>query len=220
MIHRTLLRFALRAVTRLRGFHRAFALQPALALTAAAFSCGLLLLAGCSSTRQIETSPPQTIDAAEQEDDRPTTQQARLTVSLEQGETALPDDIERFEFRIAEVRLHETGGGWIRLPSDVHHFTLPLPQRSRRVVLDTQIAPAAYDSVALTFDRLFARFSENAGAPLTAAAGDEPLRLALNLSTSLDTRSAVTFQFEPGASLRRAPDCRWFFVPTLRAVVE
>lgn len=196
-----------------------FSSQPARSRAAAAFSCALLLLAGCSSTRQIETSPPQTIDAAEPEDDQPATQQARFTVSIEQGETALPDDIERFEFRIAEVRLHETDGGWIRLPSEVHQFTLPLPRRGRRVVLDAQIAPADYDSVALTFDRLFARFSENAGAPLTAA-DDEPLRLALDLSISLDAPSALNLQFEPGASLRRAPDCRWFFVPVLRAVVE
>ena len=206
--YRTVARTAQRAAAPLRGLFRL-----------AALSCGLLLLAGCSSTRQIETSPPQTIDTADQTDDRPAAQQARFTVSIEQGETGLPDDIERFEFRIAEVRLHEAGGGWIRLPSDVHHFTLPMSRRGRRVVLDTQIAPAAYDSVAVTFDQLFARFSENAGAPLTAA-GDEPLRLALDLSASLEDPSSLSLQFEPGASLRRAPNCRWFFVPVLRAVIE
>lgn len=173
---------------------------------------------GCSSTQQIEASRPQTIDQTGRED-QPPVRQARLIVALEQGATALPEDIEQFEFRISEVHLHEEGGDWIRLPSDVHQFALPLHRNARRIVLDTGVEPAAYDSVALRFDNVFARFSANAGAPLTTAA-DEPLRLALNLGTSLDAAAAITLQFEAGASLRRAPDCRWFFVPVVQAQVE
>ena len=192
-----------------------FARRPELH-TIALLAC--ILIAGCSSTREIETSPPQTIDSADGES-QPPTRQARLAVVMGQGETSLPEDIERFEFRISEVRLHRKDGDWVRLPSDEHQFALPLHRNARRTVLDAQVAPAGYDSVAISFDHLFARFSENAGAPLTAAEG-EPLRLALDLETSLEAQSVMTLQFEPGASLRRAPDCRWFFIPVVRAGVE
>lgn len=180
-------------------------------------ACVLVLASGCSSTRQIETSRPQTIDPADRTGE-PASGQARLVVVMEQGDTSLPDEIDRFEFRIAEVRLHEAGGSWIRLPSETHQFTLPIARRARRTVLNTRVTPARYDSVALSFDQLFARFGENAGARLTA--GDEPLRLALDFTTSLETNATIRLRFEPGASLRRAPDCRWFFVPVVQTSVE
>lgn len=177
----------------------------------------LLLAGGCSSTRQIETSPPRTIDASGH--DTSASRQARLIIAMQEGETSLPDDVDRFEFRIGEIRLHQKGGNWIRLPADVNQVTLPLHRDARRTLLDGRVAPAEYDSVALSFDHLFARFGPNAGAPLTAAEG-EPLRLALDITTSLDEPTFVMLQFEPGASLRRSPDCKWFFIPVVMPSVS
>lgn len=175
---------------------------------------GILIAAGgCSSTTQIETSAPKTIDA-DLSDEQPSSRQALLSITLEQGATSLPEDIERFEFRISEVRLHRTDGEWIRLPSEAHQFALPLRKGARRTVLDARVAPARYDSVGLVFGGLFARFGANAGAPLTATES-EPLRLAINLETSLESATALSLQFVPDASLRRGPDCRWFFTPVL-----
>lgn len=180
---------------------------------------GLLIPAvGCSSTTEIETSRPTTVDTDVLEEP-PASRQARLTITLEQGATSLPKDIERFEFRISEVRLHREDGEWIRLPSESHQFALPLRQGARRIVLNARVAPARYDSVGLVFGDVFARFGANAGAPLTASES-EPLRLAIELETSLESASALSFQFEPGASLRRGPECRWFFAPVLRPKIS
>jgi hypothetical protein len=174
---------------------------------------------GCSSTQEIETSrprAPETIATA----DGQSTRQAHLTVSLEIGESPLPEDIEGFVFRISEVHVHSADGEWIRLPSDMHQFEISQGQGdARRSVLDTTLPPAPYDSVAIGFDSVFARFNANAGAPLVTA-NAEPLRMAVEMTPSLETATALAFVFEPEASLRRSPDCRWFFVPVIRTEVR
>ncbi len=89
----------------------------------------------------------------------------------------------------------------------------------RRTVLDTRVDPTAYDSVALSLDQVFVQFDANSGAPLTIA-DDEPLRFALHMHPLLESPTVMQLRFEPGASLRRAPDCRWFFVPVVVAEVQ
>lgn len=170
---------------------------------------------GCSSTEEIETSRPRTPEGSTSEE-TPADRQAQLVVTLAQGESALPDDIERLEFRISEVRVHRADGEWVRLPSDMRQFTMSQRQSEpRRTVIETSVPPAEYDSVAFAFNSIFATFNANAGAPLTAP-DDAPLRMALKLNPSLEDRTVLALLFEPGASLRRSPDCRWFFVPVIR----
>lgn len=181
---------------------------------------GLLLLAvGCSSTREIETSPPRS-PSEPVSDETSETQDARLTIVHEPGETTLPDEIEELHFRISEIQIRSTEGTWIRLISDMPRVEIRGAGRGpRRTVLDTRVAPSEYDSVALSFDQIFARFDTNAGAPLTVAKG-EPLRFELHMNPTVDAPTTLIVRLEAGATLRRTPDCRWFFVPVVRAEIK
>ena len=173
---------------------------------------------GCSSTQEIETSRPRAPETVATADGQ-STRQARLSVTLEIGESPLPDDIEGLVFRISEVHVHSADGEWIRLPSDMRQLEIDQGLGdAQRSVLDTTLPPAAYDSVAIAFDSIFARFNANAGAPLITA-NAAPLRMALEMNPSLETATVLAFVFEPEASLRRSPDCRWFFVPVIQTAV-
>jgi hypothetical protein len=146
--------------------------------------------------------------------------QARIAFSLEKGASVLHEDIDALEFRISEVQVHLVDGAWIRLPSDMIPFEISQGfDDMARSVLNTTVTPAAYDSVAVAFDGIYARFNANAGAPLTAASA-EPLRMALALNPSRESTTTVVLAFEPEASLRRSSDCRWFFLPVIRTDVR
>lgn len=172
----------------------------------------LVLSAGCSSTREVETSRPRAYQGAT-ETENATPRQARLSVFLAEGETELPDGVSTLRFRVAEVRLHERDGDWIRLPSDASQIELVRGRSMpRKLVLDTRVPPSRYDSLAIALDGVFVRFNENAGAPLTTAK-DAPQRFAFSFEPELESQTALTLMLESGASLTRSPDCRWFFVP-------
>lgn len=178
----------------------------------------LLGLAGCASTQEIETSPPQPRTGSP--DEGAAAQEAPLAIVMRTGETALPADISLLRIRVTEVRLRRSNGQWIRLPSD----TVPIEvmdeaQGVRRTLLETRVAPAAYDSLSIAFADVFVRFGANAGGSLTTAS-DAPQRLALELEPSLGAFTRLVLTLEPGASLSRSPDCRWFFVPVLLTDVE
>lgn len=179
----------------------------------------MAVFGGCTSTQEIETSRPRTPETTATADGQ-AARQARLAISLEIGESRLPEDIEEFEFRISEVHVHSENGDWIRLPSDMNQFEISQRRGGlERSVLDATLPPASYDSVAIGFDSIFARFNANAGAPLVTAK-NEPLRMALEMNPSLETATALVLIFEPEASIRRSPDCRWFFVPVMRTEVR
>ncbi|MEX1055679.1 MAG: hypothetical protein WED81_06590 [Rhodothermales bacterium] len=178
-----------------------------------------LLFVGCSSTTQIETSPPRTREAAS-ETSPESTSEARLAVFFQEGDTDLPDEVSKLRFRIAEVHLQQRGGEWVRLPSDLNLIEIDRGRDGiRKTVLDTRVPPAEYDSLALSFDRVYLEFGANAGGPLTVAAG-APHRMALGLRTALGLPISLILRFEPGASLTRSSDCRWFFVPLLRPEIQ
>lgn len=185
----------------------------------ALFFIGLLLTAGCTSTREVETSRPRAYEAEEgAEPESP--RQARISIFLERGETDLPDAIDQLRFRTAEIRLRTTDGEWVRLPSDASPVEIARGTAAqRRLVLDTRIAPMRYDSMAVTLNNVFVRFNENAGAPLTTAS-DAPQQFALDLEARLDVPTAVHLRLEPQPSLRQSQDCRWFFVPMFRVDVS
>ena len=172
----------------------------------------MVAAAGCTSTREVETSRPRAYEGPAEREDA-TIEQARLSVFLEGGETELPDAVELLRFRVAEIRLHERGGDWIRLPSDASQIEMVRGRRAlRRLVIDTRVPPTRYDSLAISLHDVFVRFNENAGAPLTTAR-DTPQRFALDVEPELESTTTLRLQLEGGASLTRAPDCRWFFVP-------
>lgn len=175
----------------------------------------LLLIAviGCASTQEIETSPPQPRTGVT--NDEAAAQEAAFTVVMTGGETPLPSDVSRLRFRITEVRLRRADGRWVRLPSDSAPIEIGEGrQNARRTLLDTRVAPTAYDSLTISFDDVFVQFGANAGAPLTMA-GEAPQQLAIDMNPMLEARTTVRLTMEAGASLTRSPDCRWFFVPIL-----
>lgn len=174
-----------------------------------------LAAAGCGGTREVEASRPRAYQPNE-EPPPESAGQARVRVFIQQGETDLPEDIQQLSFRTAEVRLRTSAGEWVRLPSDAGAVEL---ERNRgalpRLVLDTRIAPATYDSMEIGLSHVFVRFNENSGGPLTTAS-DTPQRLAFDLEAALDVATTIHLRLEPEPSLRRTQDCRWFFVPVFR----
>lgn len=182
------------------------ALRPLLLL------CSLMLLViGCSTTTQIQTAPPRPA-LTSQPDTATTTDMARLTVVVDIGRTALPEDVQAMQFRIAEIHLKATDAGWTTYPADVNSFEISAGTRTRKIVLSTQIPPAAYDSLGLVLNNIFVFYTANAGGPLTMP-GDAPLLLSLGVQLTTETPTTLELLFEPGASLSRTPACQWFFLP-------
>ena len=180
--------------------------------------CLALLAAGCSSTTQIQTAPPR--PALEPSPDTvATTDLALLTVVAETGDTALPEAIQAMQFRLAEVHLKPADGDWVIYPSDANAFEISTGQPARKVVLSTQVAPVAYDSLALVLSDVFVFYDANAGGPLTLPR-DTPLTFPLSSHPTLEQPTMLRLRFEPGASLTHDADCRWFFLPFFEAIIE
>ncbi len=137
---------------------------------------------------------------------------ARLTIMVETGETALPEAIQAMQFRVAEVRLKPANGPWTTYPADVNSFNIAAGSRARKVVLSTLIPSAAYDSLGLALSDVFVFYDANAGGPLTMP-HDTPLVLPLAARLTINQPTTLRLLFEPGASLSRDADCRWYFLP-------
>lgn len=178
-----------------------------------------LALAGCTSTRQIQTARPQPAvsPAAQQAATEPRTP---VLLVLETGATPLPDDVERLRFRIMEVQLLSSDSTWTTYPAELNTFEL---QRGgppvRKTLLTTQLPPGAYDAVALTFGSVYAEYGPNAGGRLTIP-GDAPVRVPLAFNLEPNRPATIRLTLEPGASLSRSSDCRWFLVPFLTAAFD
>lgn len=179
---------------------------------------GTLLLAGCSSTKEIETAPPRPALPVHP-DTTVTEPRAALSVVVETGQTRLPDAVQALRFRLIEVQLLSTEGMWVRYPADVNTFEIEGGGRTRKTVLSTQIPPAAYDSLALLLGDVFVQFDANAGGPLTLPR-DTPLKMPVAMPLVLGRRTTLRLRFEAGASLSRTPDCRWLFLPFFDAEVH
>ncbi len=174
--------------------------------------------AGCSSTRQIQTAPPQPAVPVTP-DTSATANLAALTILVETGTTALPAAIQAMRFSVAEVHLKPADGAWTVYPADVNSFMTAAGQRARKTVLSTRVPPAAYDSLALALADVFVQYDANAGGPLTLPR-EAPLRLPLQTRLDVGRRTALRLVFEPGASLSRDARCRWFFLPFFALIVE
>lgn len=170
----------------------------------------------CSGTTQIQTAPPR---AATSHSSEAAALQAPLTVSFETESTALPADIQRLRFRVAEIYLKPKGGEWTSYPCDVNSFELAAGTRTRKTVLSTRVPPVAYDSLGITLNEVFVLFDANAGAPLTMANGT-PLQLALDMTPGTETPTVLRLSMDPGASISRSADYRWFFLPFITAAID
>jgi hypothetical protein len=177
-----------------------------------------LLALGCSSTREVYTTPPRPARPAEEEAGA-ARQRAEFSVLVETGETPLPEDVQALRFRIEEIRLRQAAGEWTTYPADAAQFEIRAGRPARKIVLATRLPPARYDSLALTLADVFVLFDANAGAPLTLPR-DTPLKMALPLTPTAGTRTTLRLTFQPGASLMRTSDGRWFFLPFFEPSVD
>jgi hypothetical protein len=183
-----------------------------MALRSSLLFCSLMLLVtGCSTTTQIQTTPPRPA-LTTHPDTITTTDMARLTVTVDIGRTELPEDVQAMQFRIAEVHLKAADNTWTTYPADINSFEISSGTRTRKIVLSTQISPATYDSLGLVLSDIFVFYTANAGGPLTMP-GDAPLLLPLGAQLTTETPTTLELLFEPGASLSRTPACQWFFLP-------
>lgn len=174
--------------------------------------CGfVLLVAGCSGTREIETASPRPLST-------PGNVRAealgmgQLSIDLETGASGLPDEVQALRFRIEEIQLHTDEGEWITFPTELNSFEI-LPDRYLyKTILSTRVMPVLYDSLALKISNAFVLFGENAGGPLSLPR-DNPVKVAVNIKPEVGQASQVSITIEPGASLFRDQQCRWYFVP-------
>ena len=178
----------------------------------------LLLATSCGSTRQIETSSPRprvfpgagSGEAAGL---------ALLAIDIETGNTTLPEDVQALRFRIEEVRVHQENGDWITFPGELNAFEI-LPDRYLgKAILSTRVQPLRYDSIAVKISDAFVLFGENAGGPVTLPK-DQALEIAVEMNPTVSSGTQVVIAIEPGASLYKDNNCRWFFVPFWTARVE
>lgn len=142
-----------------------------------------------------------------------------LSIDLETGQTPLSEDVQALRFRLEEVRLHTDEGEWLTFPAELNSFEI-LPDRFLvKTILTTRVQPLVYDSIAIKITDTFVLFGENAGGPL-AAPDDEALKIAVEMKPEVGEATQVRITLEPGASLYRDTNCRWFFVPFWTGEVE
>ncbi len=179
----------------------------------------LLGTIGCGGARQIQTSPPQPATLSGRSTDA-NGQMALLSVDVQVGESALPEDVRALRFRVEEVRLKAEDGGWTTYPADVNSFEIMATRRPGvKTVFSTRIPPQRYDSLALVLSDVFVLYDENSGGPLTMPR-DTPLRLALAVEPAAAAPARVALTLEPGASLTHDASCRWFFLPFWRLAIS
>lgn len=178
----------------------------------------LAVLVGCDGTRQIQTAPPQPatgpINAI-----HPADRHAALTVTVETGLTALPEEVQSLRFRVATIHLKPADSTWTALPADLNSFEISRPRRQRKVVLRTQIPAGAYDSLAISLSDVFVQYDANSGGPLTMPR-NTPLRLDFPFAAAQNAPAFLRLAFEPGAALSHDADCRWYFLPFFTVLTE
>ncbi|MFK7846284.1 MAG: hypothetical protein AB8G77_13385 [Rhodothermales bacterium] len=187
-------------------------------ITCLLFGILFFVATGCASTRQIETASPKprTIPGVSGGE---VSGLGLLAIDIETGETSLPDEIQALRFRIEEIRLHSDEGEWTTFPADLNSFEI-LPDRYLgKTILSTRVQPVLYDSVSIKISDAFVLFGENAGGPLTLPK-DTPLKIAIEMQPKVGEATQVKISIEPGASLFKDSNCRWYFVPFWNAELE
>ena len=179
------------------------------------FLLGAIVLAsGCASTRQIETASPRVFNTPESVEAN-VAGMSLLSVEMETGLTALPEEVDALRFRVDEVRLKSSNGRWLSFPAEQTRIEI-LPGRPlNKTLLTTRVLPADYDSLAIQIRDVFVLFGENAGSALTIPSNGVSYQ-SLELHVGPENPSYLRVLIEPGASLAKDTECRWHFVPFWR----
>ena len=172
--------------------------------------CGLVLLSSCISTRQIETTSPRPGFSPFSGNEIAELGAFSLTVST--GDTELPEDVQVLQFRINEIQLRNQEGEWNSLPVSLNNFEIVSNRSLSKDILSTRVPAVSYDSIAIYISDVFVLFGENTGGPI-AWPREKPIKDALDISPTSERTTNVRLIFEPGASLTRDSDCRWYFIP-------
>lgn len=142
-----------------------------------------------------------------------------VSVDIVTGSSALPPDVQALRFRLDEVRLRTEAGEWLTFPAELNSFEILQNRQVQKTILTTRVQPLVYDSLALKVSDVFVLFDENAGAPLTLPK-DKFFTMDLGVEPAVGTVAQVLIAFEPGASLMRGADCRWYFIPFWKKLDE
>lgn len=176
----------------------------------------LLFLSSCISTRQIQTASPR--PASSPLENTNTAGMSVFSVTIETGQTPLPSDVQALRFSVDEVHLRSEEGEWIVMPADFNSFEILANRELSKNVLSTRVEPMSYDSIALSISDLFVLYDENAGGPI-AWPRDQPIKEPLSIDPDVGVATRVRIILEPGASLLKDPQCRWYFSPFWTAEV-
>ena len=172
--------------------------------------CILFVLSSCISTRQIETTSPR--PGFSPFSNGATAELGALGITVSTGSTELPEDVQALRFRVNEIQLRTTDGIWNALPVEINNFEVVPNRTLSRNILSTRIQAVAYDSIAIYISDVFVLFGENAGGPV-AWPRNRPIKHELDIVPDLEEATYVELVFEPGASIARDSNCRWYFVP-------
>ena len=172
--------------------------------------CCVLLLSSCISTRQIETTSPRPGFLPFSNNGTAELGVFGLTVST--GETQLPSEVQALQFRVNEIQLRTADGAWKALPVEISNLEIVPNRDVSKDILSTRVQSVEYDSIAIYISDVFVLFGENAGGPISWPR-NKPVKDKLSIKPSQEIPTRVELIFEPGASIARDSDCRWYFVP-------
>ena len=170
----------------------------------------MLVCVSCISTEQIQTTSPRPASSPLLNPN--TAGLGVFSVTITTGETSLPDDVQALRFQVDDIRLKNNEGEWQVLPAELNSFEI-LPNRElSKTILTTRVETVLYDSIAFSISNLFVLYDENAGGPI-AWPKDQPIKEKLSFKPDIEAATRVRIVLEPGASLLKDAQCRWYFVP-------
>lgn len=178
----------------------------------------LFVLAGCARTRSIEALPPRPVVVSEA-GELLAAGLARLEVRLSVPEQPEREEVEAMRLRVTGVRFRNSDGTWRSFPAAGGLLRIDSREKLDRSVLSTQVDPALYDSVEVTFGDLYVEFDANAGGPIVSETAPTARR-ALHVRTQAGKETVVEVRLDPEASLIRDSDCRWHFLPFVTVEVD
>lgn len=172
--------------------------------------CGLLFLSSCISTKQIETASPR--PGFLPFSGNKVAELGALSMTVTTGASALPEEIQVLQFRINEVQLKTREGEWNSIPVELNNFEIVSNRVISKDILSTRVQAVAYDSIAIYLSDVFVLFGENSGGPV-AWPRDRPIKDKIDIAPTPERSTRIKLVFEPGASVTKDDDCRWYFIP-------
>ena len=191
-------------------WHEALSCSKKMRLCVALCMIVCVSLSSCVPTRQIQTASPRPANTALS--NRNEVGLSAISVALTTGNSPLPGEVQALRFKVDEVQLRNTSGVWEAFPVNLSNVEVLPDRNTTKRILSTRVAPVAYDSIALRISEVFVLFGENAGGPLSWPR-NRLIKNELSVQPAVDQGTFVQIVFEPGASLARDADCRWYFIP-------